>query len=98
TTVAPTRPVWGFPCGTYRADPAEGHEGMTIGLEQFRDERVEWLPWMLLLPFVGRLGGYPVNRRGESDRPEVAGASGRHPGEVGAGVRSHAREQAVARK
>ena len=57
-------PWWDFLFGTYKAQPADGHEGMTVGLAQFRDERVERLHWMLLLPFLGRVGDYPVNRRG----------------------------------
>jgi sterol desaturase/sphingolipid hydroxylase (fatty acid hydroxylase superfamily) len=58
-------PWWDYLFGTYKPQPADGHEGMTIGLEHFRDERkVERLHWMLLLPFVGRVGDYPVNRRG----------------------------------
>jgi sterol desaturase/sphingolipid hydroxylase (fatty acid hydroxylase superfamily) len=58
-------PWWDFLFGTYRAQPVDGHEGMTVGLEQFRDERrTERLHWLLLLPFVGRSGDYPVNRRG----------------------------------
>jgi hypothetical protein len=37
---------------------------MPIGLEQFRDEwKVDRLHWMLLLPFTGRVGYYPINRR-----------------------------------
>src|SRR5262245_19339652 len=64
-------PWWDFLFGTYRARPAAGHEGMTIGLEQFRDERkADRLHWMLALPFVGRPGDYPVNRRGE-ERPHA---------------------------
>ena len=50
--------------GTYRAQPGEGHEGMTIGLEQFRDQNVERLPRMLLLPFTKQAGDCPLNRRG----------------------------------
>ena len=47
---------------------------MTIGLTQFREEhRVERLPGMLLLPFFGRPGSYPINRQGRTppadDRP-----------------------------
>jgi sterol desaturase/sphingolipid hydroxylase (fatty acid hydroxylase superfamily) len=58
-------PWWDFLFGTYRAQPADGHEGMTVGLTQFRDERVTGrLHRMLLLPFTGRVGDYPVNRRG----------------------------------
>ncbi len=58
-------PWWDFLLGTYRAQPAEGHTGMTIGLSQFRDPvRADRLHWMLLLPFAGKTGNYPVNRRG----------------------------------
>jgi sterol desaturase/sphingolipid hydroxylase (fatty acid hydroxylase superfamily) len=63
-------PWWDYLFGTYRAQPADGHEGMTVGLSQFRDERVaDRLHWMLALPFVGRPGGYPITRRGEADGP-----------------------------
>jgi sterol desaturase/sphingolipid hydroxylase (fatty acid hydroxylase superfamily) len=62
-------PWWDFLFGTYKAQPTDGHERMTIGLEQVRDEkRADRLHWMLLLPFVGRSGEYPVNRR-ESEPP-----------------------------
>jgi sterol desaturase/sphingolipid hydroxylase (fatty acid hydroxylase superfamily) len=63
-------PWWDFLFGTYCAQPSEGHEGMTIGLSQFRDERVDRLPWMLLLPFVGAIGNYPMNRRAASEPAE----------------------------
>jgi sterol desaturase/sphingolipid hydroxylase (fatty acid hydroxylase superfamily) len=63
-------PWWDLLLGTYRAQPAEGHEGMTIGLEQFRDSRVERLHWMLALPFLGRSGSYPVNQRAGPASPE----------------------------
>jgi sterol desaturase/sphingolipid hydroxylase (fatty acid hydroxylase superfamily) len=57
-------PWWDYLLGTYRDQPAEGHEGMTLGLSQFRDERrTERLHWMLLAPFVGPAGEYPVNSR-----------------------------------
>jgi sterol desaturase/sphingolipid hydroxylase (fatty acid hydroxylase superfamily) len=56
---------WDYLFGTYRPQPADGHEGMTIGLEQIRDERrADRLHWMLLLPFLGRGGDYPLNQRG----------------------------------
>src|SRR5262249_58991465 len=58
-------PWWDYSFGSYRAQPAEGHEGMTIGLEQIRDERIaDRLHRMLLLPFLGRPGGYPIHHRG----------------------------------
>jgi hypothetical protein len=55
-------PWWDFLFGTYRPQPEAGHEGMTIGLSQFRDDFVDRLHWMLALPFLGSLGNYPVNR------------------------------------
>ncbi|HUG69164.1 MAG TPA: sterol desaturase family protein [Pirellulaceae bacterium] len=64
-------PWWDYLLGTYRDQPANGHESMTIGLSQFRDERVGRLPWMLTLPFFGELGPYPINRNGEVPEPRV---------------------------
>lgn len=49
-------PWWDRLLGTYRDQPAAGHEAMTIGLPQFRDPKRLTLPWMLALPFVGRRG------------------------------------------
>ncbi|MHB8901193.1 MAG: sterol desaturase family protein [Thermoguttaceae bacterium] len=67
-------PWWDMLFGTYRNQPSEGHVGMTIGLSQFRDERrAERLHWMLALPFVGKTGDYPINRRGPSEPPSLAG-------------------------
>jgi sterol desaturase/sphingolipid hydroxylase (fatty acid hydroxylase superfamily) len=68
-------PWWDYLFGTYRARPAAGHEGMTLGLAQFRDEHVaDRLHWLLLLPFVGPPGGYPITRRDEADVPTPAPA------------------------
>jgi sterol desaturase/sphingolipid hydroxylase (fatty acid hydroxylase superfamily) len=74
-------PWWDFLFGTYKSQPARGHEGMTIGLEQVRDERkADRLHWMLLLPFLGRSGEYPVNRRGAAaQEAKEAPAEDRHP-------------------
>lgn len=58
-------PWWDRLMGTYRAQPAAGHEGMTIGLSQFRDEKRNTLPWMLVLPFIGDPGAYPISRWGK---------------------------------
>jgi sterol desaturase/sphingolipid hydroxylase (fatty acid hydroxylase superfamily) len=59
-------PWWDFLFGTYRQEPAAGHDQMTIGLSQFRDEyQVDRLHRMLALPFVGDTGDYPVNRATE---------------------------------
>jgi sterol desaturase/sphingolipid hydroxylase (fatty acid hydroxylase superfamily) len=57
-------PWWDRLMGTYSAQPSLGHEGMTIGLNQFRDPSVLTLARLLILPFIGALGNYPINRRG----------------------------------
>lgn len=46
-------PWWDRLLGTYRDQPAAGHSGMTIGIEQFRKARELWLDRMLLQPFRG---------------------------------------------
>jgi len=58
-------PWWDRLLGTYRDQPEAGHEGMTIGIEGWRDEqRLERLPGILLLPFRDPAGNrYPINRR-----------------------------------
>jgi sterol desaturase/sphingolipid hydroxylase (fatty acid hydroxylase superfamily) len=57
-------PWWDRLFGTYRPQPAAGHEAMTIGIEQFRDRRELWLDRMLAQPFRGGVGEYPLGRRG----------------------------------
>ncbi len=53
-------PWWDRILGTYLVEPSRGHEGMTIGLEQFRDPtRLTWLN-LVALPFVGKTGAYPT--------------------------------------
>lgn len=61
-------PWWDRLLGTYRAQPRDGHEGMTIGIEQFRTRRDLWLDRMLVQPLRGPASGYPINREG-NDRP-----------------------------
>ncbi len=53
---------WDRLLGTYRDRPARGHEGMTIGLAQFRDPARLTLPWLLVLPALGDPGPQPINR------------------------------------
>jgi sterol desaturase/sphingolipid hydroxylase (fatty acid hydroxylase superfamily) len=46
-------PWWDWLFRTYQAQPRAGHEGMSIGLEEFRDERQsDRLPGMLLMPLA----------------------------------------------
>lgn len=57
-------PWWDRLMGTYRAQPRGGHQGMTIGLNQFRDPSRLTLLGILAMPFVGSVSNYPINRRG----------------------------------
>lgn len=60
-------PWWDHLLGTYRDQPADGHVGMTIGLAEFRDEKIaDRLHHMLWLPISGQKGNYPINRRPDS--------------------------------
>jgi len=56
-------PWWDRLLGTYRDQPAAGHEGMTIGIEQFREGRELRLDRMLLQPFRGPAGAYAITWR-----------------------------------
>ena len=53
-------PWWDRLLGTYRAQPAAGHENMTIGIEKFRDPRELRLDRMLLQPFREDEGRYSL--------------------------------------
>jgi sterol desaturase/sphingolipid hydroxylase (fatty acid hydroxylase superfamily) len=55
--------VWDRIFGTYRAQPAAGHETMTIGIEQFRDPRELRLDRMLTQPLREDDRAYPLGRR-----------------------------------
>jgi len=57
-------PWWDRFMGTYHAQPTRGHEGMTIGLSQYRDPRRLTFPWLLILPF-SQPGNYPLGQRKE---------------------------------
>ncbi len=57
-------PWWDRLFGTYRAQPRGGHEGMTLGISTFRDPaQCDGLKGMLLMPFVGKVTDYAINRR-----------------------------------
>ncbi len=57
------RPWWDRLFGTYRAQPKDGHDGMTIGIELFRTRRDLWLDRMLIQPLLGKAGNYPIARQ-----------------------------------
>src|SRR5712692_9862614 len=56
-------PWWDRLFGTYRPQPAAGHDAMTIGIEQFRDPRELRLDRMLLQPWRDEVGTYPLGHR-----------------------------------
>jgi sterol desaturase/sphingolipid hydroxylase (fatty acid hydroxylase superfamily)/rhodanese-related sulfurtransferase len=62
-------PWWDRLLGTYRAQPAAGHIGMTIGIEQFRDPAELRLARMLWQPFRGDDRSYPLGRRESASPP-----------------------------
>jgi sterol desaturase/sphingolipid hydroxylase (fatty acid hydroxylase superfamily) len=53
--------IWDRMFGTYRERPAAGHQGMTIGIAQFRAPRELWLDRMLTQPFREDRGPQPFN-------------------------------------
>jgi sterol desaturase/sphingolipid hydroxylase (fatty acid hydroxylase superfamily) len=55
-------PWWDRLLGTYKVQPEQGHDGMMIGLSQFREIKKLTLPRLLILPFVGDPGRVPINR------------------------------------
>lgn len=70
--------VWDRIFGTYRAEPAAGHDGMTIGLPVFRDAGDLRLDRMLLQPFRA---GVPAST------PERTGGAAAEMAEFGRDVR-----------
>lgn len=57
-------PWWDRMFGTYRPQPAAGHEGMTIGLSQYRAPGQVNLGRLLLLPLTGDPGRYSLKHIG----------------------------------
>jgi len=63
-------PWWDRVFGTYKDQPDAGHEAMTIGIRDYREPRTACdLPGMLVLPFLGRVTGYAINRRHWDRKP-----------------------------
>ena len=51
-------PWWDRLLGTYRSQPAKGHQEMRIGLSRFLDEKRQTLLWLLALPFLKKAKKY----------------------------------------
>ncbi|MEH6547306.1 MAG: sterol desaturase family protein [Sneathiella sp.] len=45
-------PWWDYIFGTYTAAPSQGHDKMTIGLDEYQGKRKQSVFWMLSLPFL----------------------------------------------
>jgi hypothetical protein len=58
-------PWWDRLLGTYRPQPRDGHDAMTISIEQFRTRGDLRLDRMLMQPLRGPASGYPINREPE---------------------------------
>lgn len=69
--------LWDRLLGTYRAQPRDGHEAMTIGLLQFRDPAWERFDRMLVQPFRSDTPYYPLaQRKGSTDDAQGPGSHG----------------------
>ncbi len=57
--------LWDRLFGTYRAQPVDGHTGMVIGIDTFRDPAYYIrLRGLLSMPFIGKITDYAITRRG----------------------------------
>ncbi len=65
-------PWWDRLFGTYVAQPAKGHNGMEIGIEQFRTRRDLWLDRMLIQPLLGAASGGALDARSHRRRSSSA--------------------------
>ena len=54
-------PWWDRIFGTYRDQPAAGHDAMKLGVEQLLTDKPRGLGRVLLLPFMGKTGPYPIS-------------------------------------
>tara|TARA_R110002051_G_scaffold7041_8_gene33224 strand:- start:116 stop:967 length:852 start_codon:yes stop_codon:yes gene_type:complete len=54
-------PWWDHLLGTYRAQPAKGHQDMDIGIDQFRTRRDLWIDKMLVQPVRGPASGHALD-------------------------------------
>ena len=66
-------PWWDRLFGTYRAQPAAGHDAMTLGVDAFRTRADLRLDRLLLQPFRDTPGGYAINRRPNPPHSERKG-------------------------
>ena len=55
---------WDRLFGTYRDQPRAGHKNMTIGIHNYTEpKQCSWISGMLVMPFIGKVTDYAINRR-----------------------------------
>jgi len=64
-------PWWDCILGTYRAQPAAGHEEMVTGISQLQEPKPKSLLGLLALPFTTGAGSQTISSRHESTTAEV---------------------------
>jgi diguanylate cyclase (GGDEF)-like protein len=64
--------LWDRIFGTYIAKPKAGHQGMTIGLEQFRELAWQRFSRLIFMPFAIGIKGYAINYRDTKNADELA--------------------------
>jgi sterol desaturase/sphingolipid hydroxylase (fatty acid hydroxylase superfamily) len=69
--------IWDRLCGTYRDQPAAGHQGMTIGVFHLREPARLGFLRLLWLPISAPLGNYSYRGRSlRSPEPDATGSEG----------------------
>jgi sterol desaturase/sphingolipid hydroxylase (fatty acid hydroxylase superfamily) len=61
--------IWDRLGGTMRHAPIKGHDGVEIGLAEYRDPKALRLRDLLILPFRGAIGSYSFGKQSGVDRP-----------------------------
>lgn len=61
--------LWDYLFGTYKAQPSKGHEGMEIGIDQFREAKDLHLHQMLIQPFQPEGRRYAFNDKPQREKP-----------------------------
>ena len=62
---------WDRLFGTYREQPRAGHTEMKIGIHNYKDpKQCSWISGMLVMPFIGKVTDYAINRREWSGNSE----------------------------
>jgi len=63
---------WDRLFGTYREQPRKGQVDMAIGIRGFtQPQQTTWLHGLLVLPFIGKIKGYTINRREWNSRDQT---------------------------